>query len=193
MNSSFSSLILLVVLIYGLSVVVPISGDNVTDQVDTTIKLSEEDMKDCAEQYLKSKGKLDIEVPTSKKMSLCLSIIPHRLKLLREIMEKSMKKQMPNETSCVMTEFDEVDMLDRIIKFGYIMKAQPLSDDERKLRVDAMLNETEGLVKRIADTCKVDVEEIKSSMFDGLDCLPSGDAAETQAPTENLAAVVTSS
>lgn len=130
---------------------------------------SDEDFRECAGQYLKSKGKLDIEITSSKKSSMCLFGMNFALRALRDVFENKVRKDMPNEATCIMNEFDKADMLDFIIQIGYIQGNEKVPEDERKTALAAMENLGDEKLKVIATTCGVDSEKLESMFDNGFD------------------------
>lgn len=128
---------------------------------DETESDSDEEFRECSGIYLKSKGKLDIEIPSTKKSSMCLFGMNFALHTMRDIFESGAKKDMPDEAMCIMTEFDKADIPDYIIKMLYIAGSKTISEDERKTTLDAMETSTGEKFEGISTTCEVDLEKLR--------------------------------
>jgi hypothetical protein len=143
---------------------------------------SDEEFRECSGQYLKSKGLLDIEVTSSKQASMCLFGMNFALRALRDVIENKVKKEIPNEATCVMNEFDKAEILDFIIKIGYIQASENVPEDERKISLAAMENLGDEKLKVIATTCGVDSEKLEEIFDNGFDS--SEEEADSPAKTE---------
>lgn len=149
------SFILCGVLIFCMTVAA--SDESKSDESD-----SDEDFRECSGIYLKSKGKLDIEVPSGKKSSMCLFGMNFALRAMRDVFESRVKKDMPDKAECIMTEFDKADILDFVIQIGYIQANEQIPEDERKLSMGAMEGIGDEKLKTIATACGTDTDTLEN-------------------------------
>ncbi len=119
----------------------------------------------CIGPYLKSKGKLEDSVSSGNPSYFCQIAMRHYLRLIREVFESKVENELPNESVCVMAEFDENQIADNIVHMGFLNNSLPRSLKEP---IEATIHkERNGLLKTIATKCGI--EEGKMNAFIGAD------------------------
>ncbi len=130
---------------------------------------SDEEFTECTAVYLKSKGKLDIDVDTSKKSSMCIFGMHIAIRAIREVFENKLSGEMPTDVKCIMDGFDREEVFDHILKMGFVTNDKTMDETEKKTKLATMENEGEEMMKNIAKTCGVDEEKLADFMDGSLD------------------------
>lgn len=127
---------------------------------------SDQSFYDCVGVYLKSKGKLDIEIPSSRQSSFCLFGMNIALRGMRDALETKVTQDTPDKAACIMTEFDKNEMFDFALEIGYTKRNPRISEDERKVSVDALEIIGDDKLKTVATACGVDKEKLDTIFSD---------------------------
>lgn len=85
---------------------------------------------------------------------------------MRDDIENKVTKEMPDKTPCIMSEVDRKELLDVILQIGYTERNTRISENERKVSVDALETIGEEKLKTVATACGVDAEKLKTIFTD---------------------------
>lgn len=122
-----------------------------------------ETVHECAGIYLSSKGKLEYDAPSGKDSSMCIPNMQQLINGIREEFEKILKKDLlANETLCVMTDFDQMEVVDLVIKIGFYLTYVTLPETEKETHVASIANEGEKLRNTTSTTCGIEDDKLKT-------------------------------
>lgn len=139
---------------------------------EKTRKDDDNGFAECAGIYLKSKGEIDHEVTFSKESSFCLSIIRNVVALMRSKYESQIVEDLPEVATCIMNEFDKVNIPDFVMKMAYIEDTNKISTDEKKTLVDNMETVGDDKLKAIATACAIDKDQLERVFKDAFETKP---------------------
>lgn len=151
------SLLLCGILIYGLSVV---AADD-TENSSASTSDSDEESDQCIVQYLKSKGKLDVDVPVGKKSSMCVFGMQLTIQILRGMLENKVQKYLPEHLDCFMAEYDKLNIIDDIFYMGYVKNNKEIAEEEKTAKLATIEKNTMDLVYSIQTKCGIDKEKFE--------------------------------
>lgn len=145
------------------------AADNDADDGGLSGRGRKIDIHECTGQYLKSKGKLASDVPIGNSSpAMCRVLLQNYGPAGREEFENRAKEDFPNETACLMTEFDQSGIVDFILKAAFYQTYEGLTAAEKAIHYNSIANEADKLRDTFAATCgiKVDTfEKFLSSVF----------------------------
>lgn len=111
----------------------------------------------CLVQYLKGKAKLSSSFPsTLQPSSRCRLAIPITLQTVREIIVDQVKEKTSGDSECLITEFDNQDTLDDVLKISLIQESKILSENEKKNQLATSRDELKQDLRKIAIQCHTD-------------------------------------
>lgn len=130
-------------------------------EVDTSSSMSDsdEEFDQCMGQYLKSKGKLDMDVQVGKKSSMCLFGMQIAVHAIRDIFKEKVKMYLPEHVDCVMTEYDNVQVIDQVFKMAFVTSNKTMPESEKKTMVDALEKEAIEMMDSMAAKCGIEKEK----------------------------------
>lgn len=127
--------------------------------------VAEDDSKEgveCLGQYLKSKGKIESHISESKQGSQCAEYLPLAMNTLRNKLETKLRTEFPNETPCLMTEFDNSGIIDNILLKVYNDELKAAKGQDGATENDTSKSSDEdGNNVNIATKCMVDQEKFE--------------------------------
>lgn len=152
--------------LFGVVICCIISCSNASsEETSTEESKSDEDMRECTGQYLKSKGEVEHEVTSSKESSMCLFTMQFAVAVLRSGFEDKTKEAVPDKATCIMDEFDKGKLLDFVLKLGYFQGNKKFSKHEQKTLVDNMKTLGDEKLRVIATACRIGEDELEA-IFD---------------------------
>lgn len=162
------SFLLLGIVIY---CIISCSNAVASDDTDRDESSSDEDdddaeFRDCASQYLKLNGKLDDEVSSTRDSQWCLFTISILVANLRETYEAKVKKDMPDEVTCITNQFERDQIFDFVVKLRYIQGNDKISEAEQKTALDNIRKIFDEKMKATANLCGGDDNKLQALIQD---------------------------
>jgi hypothetical protein len=123
----------------------------------------------CIVQYLKRKGKLSEDFPTTLETpsSHCEVSIPISTKIVREAYVDKINETFPNQSQCLIDEFDNREIVDHVLKVSVISESKKLSENSIKTQLEAARSDLKQDLEKIAIQCNT-VDEAFTNIFNDL-------------------------
>jgi len=122
------------------------------------------DFDRCFGQYLRRKGKLDNNLPLPRETSYCNAFVSSRLQKLQSLVYKEIRKHNPNEYYCLTSEFENVEILDLVVKLAKIKDSLSLNVSEKRNQIDVTFIELKKDLEKIAVRCETNKEKFSANL-----------------------------
>lgn len=123
----------------------------------------------CFVQYLKAKGKLNADFPTSVlPSSQCRLIVPLTVQMLKSNINDQIRRDTSNESDCLTEEFNNQEAFDYLLKITLIGSSQLMSSIARETQLTETRNQFKVDLENIAIQCQTDEEKFVKVFHDNL-------------------------
>lgn len=112
----------------------------------------------CMQEYLRRKGKLEIETPTHQWDLSCRFITTSVLSILSSTIDSKITSSFPDNAKCLFNEYRNREISDVIVKLDVIRKSE-LSEYEKQFQSNDTRNELRNELMNVALSCETDPSE----------------------------------
>lgn len=121
----------------------------------TTVLLDDNYGKECLEEHLKNKGKLESDFPVRRSTQNCSVLLSPALAALRIVVEDQIKQDIPTSADCLIKEFYNRESSDLIVKL-FVIEDSKLSESEIKTKINETRKELRRDLVKVALRCETD-------------------------------------